>query len=72
VKPEERRGEKSVWRGVISEWHSILTGAKGQKYSAFRSPKQCPLMSVVKVDGSKGKVLGSEEGKTLGGEFCYE
>jgi hypothetical protein len=29
-------------------------------------------MSVVKVDGSKGKVLGSEEGKTLGGEFCYE
>jgi hypothetical protein len=58
--------------GVKSEWHSILTGAKGQKYSVFRAPKQCPLMRLVKVGGRKGKVLGSEEGKTLGGGLYYE
>jgi hypothetical protein len=58
--------------GVKREWHSILFGPKGQKYLAFSASRLCPLMRVVKVGGRKGKVLGSEEGKTLGGELCYE
>jgi hypothetical protein len=45
---------------------------EGTKYLAFRAPRQCPLMRLVKVGGRKCKVLGSEEGKTLGGELCYE
>jgi hypothetical protein len=37
-------------------------------------PKQCPLLPLVNVNRKEGKVLGSEEGKTMGnGLFCrYE
>jgi hypothetical protein len=66
VKPEERRG---CGGRVKSEGHIILTRAKGQIYSTFRARKQCPLMRLVKVGGRKGKVLGSEEGKTLKRNF---
>jgi hypothetical protein len=65
--PQKRRLTLNEIHGVTSQKTETF------KYvSALKIPRHCPLILLVEMRLTKGKALGSEDGKVLGIELCYE
>jgi hypothetical protein len=69
----EREREKRKWGEVVRG--TTFNGGKGRSISyspALKLPRPCSLILLVNVSLREGKAVGSEKGKVLWCELCYE